>query len=80
MSKIESFKSFTNLKTDLETLIEAIYLQSDEELTIDWHWQVTTMDVGVDLVDRGLDLVVDIHPVITLNYKSLDSIWSPGPT
>ncbi len=25
--RIESFKSFTNLKTDLETLIEAIYLQ-----------------------------------------------------
>jgi hypothetical protein len=36
------------------------------------------MDVGVDLVDRGLDLVVDIHPVITLTYGGLDSIWSPG--
>jgi hypothetical protein len=31
-------------------------------------------------MDVGVDLVVDIHPVITLNYKSLDSIWSPGLT
>jgi hypothetical protein len=38
------------------------------------------MDVGVNLVDRGLDLVVDIHLVITLNYKSLDSIGSQGLT
>jgi hypothetical protein len=43
------------------------------------------MDVGVDLVDTGFDLVLalvylDIHLVITLTYGGLDSIWSPGLT
>jgi hypothetical protein len=38
------------------------------------------MDIGVDLDDRGLDLVVTIHLVITLNYGGLDSIGSPGLT
>ena len=43
-----SFKSFTNLKTDLkkETLIEAIYLQKWwKMLAIDWHWHVITFDI-----------------------------------
>jgi hypothetical protein len=45
------------------------------------------VDVGVDLVDMGFGLVLDlklvyldIHLVITLNYGGLDSIGSPGLT
>ena len=39
-------------------------------LAIDWHWQVITLDVGVDLV-------VDVHLVYNLTYLGPDSIWSP---